>query len=383
MRFCRMWMVCLALAGAVTAAEAKDKAWDQFAPPADKKFDWIQLNSGEWLKGEIKVMYNYTLEFDSDKLSLLKLDMDDVKQIRTAGHQRILVQRGNRETEVLQGKLIVNGEQLKLLSNDEEIDLERTSLISIAGGSARERDNWSGNVAFGLSLRGGNTETTDINTSARVRRRTAESRLSAYYVANYSKATTVDDATGEKSTTKTADSQRLTGYGDWFFTSRLYWKVINAEWYRDPFVNIQNQYSVNTAVGYDVVRTSRTEWTFNAGAGYQRTRFDSVLTGEDDTSDSPFGTISTRLDHEINGDLDFLIEYSARFLNRESGTYTHHVISTLSYDLMADLDLNVSFIWDRIEDPTASESDDGSGGTIVTVPEQDDYQIVVGVAYTF
>jgi len=34
-------------------------AWDAFVPPPDDKFDWIQLTSGEWLKGELKALYNY------------------------------------------------------------------------------------------------------------------------------------------------------------------------------------------------------------------------------------------------------------------------------------------------------------------------------------
>ena len=47
-----------------------------------EKFDWIQLTSGEWLKGDLKVLYDKKLEFDSDELDLLELDWEDVKQIR-------------------------------------------------------------------------------------------------------------------------------------------------------------------------------------------------------------------------------------------------------------------------------------------------------------
>jgi hypothetical protein len=55
-----------------------------WVPPSAQpgKFDWIQLTSGEWLKGDIKVLYNDKLEFDSDKLDLLELDWEDVKQVR-------------------------------------------------------------------------------------------------------------------------------------------------------------------------------------------------------------------------------------------------------------------------------------------------------------
>ena len=38
---------------AAPATEEKKVAWTPPPPPPDE-FDWIQLNSGEWLKGEIK-----------------------------------------------------------------------------------------------------------------------------------------------------------------------------------------------------------------------------------------------------------------------------------------------------------------------------------------
>lgn len=375
--------IAVLMFGSAFAEEEKKMSWDDFAPPPDKKFDWVQMNSGEWLKGEIKVMYSFMLEFDSDELDLLELDMEDVKQIRSAGNQRILVETGRRDTEVMQGKLVVDGEKVQLTKKDGTVvDIKRVDLVSIAGGSTSEWDNWSGNISFGLTLRGGNTETADLNNSINIRRRTAMTRLNVDYLATYSEAAAIDSTTGEKTTAETANNQRLNGYFDWFLTSRLYWQILNAEWYRDPFVNIANQYSLSTAVGYDFIRTSRTEWTFNVGAGYQETQFDSVQAGEDDKSDSPFGTIGTRLDHEISGDLDFLFDYSARFLNQNSGTYTHHLVTTLSYELIADLDIDLSFIWDRIEDPTPIETDPGPP-PVLSTPEQDDYQIIVSIAYDF
>jgi hypothetical protein len=42
-------------------AENGDKEWR----PEAIKFDWVQLTSGEWLRGKLKSMYNKKLEFDS------------------------------------------------------------------------------------------------------------------------------------------------------------------------------------------------------------------------------------------------------------------------------------------------------------------------------
>ncbi len=71
----------------------------------------------------------------------------------------------------------------------------------------------------------------------------------------------------------------------------------------------------------------------------------------------------------------FFFDYSLRWLNEDNGQYTHHMVTTFSFDLVKDLDLDVSFIWDRIEKPQAAS--DG------TLPKQDDYQIVVSLAYDF
>lgn len=379
-RLNKIIMMAVWCAAVPTISFGKDKeAWEKFTPPEDNRFDWVQMNSGEWLKGEIKVMYSFSLEFDSDELGLLDLDMDDVKIIRSSGYQEVLVETGRRETTVADGKLLIEGEKVTVIDGENVQEFKRVQLVSIAGGHKRERDNWSGSFSLGMTARGGNTETLDVNVSANLKRRTAMTRLNIDYLSNYSEAQTTDATTGVKTRNDTAENQRLSGYFDWFLASRFYWQIINAEYYHDPFVNIGNQYSASTGVGYDLVRSSRTEWTVSAGAGYQETQFDVVAAGDPDSSDSPYGTIGTRLDVELSGDLDYLYDYSARFLSEENGSYTHHMVSTLSYEIIADLDLDISVIWDRIESPAASEDDLGNPYT----PEKDDYQVVVGVGYSF
>ena len=176
----------------------------------------------------------------------------------------------------------------------------------------------------------------------------------------------------------TADNHRLNGYFDWFWTSRFYFKTLEAEYYRDPFSNIGGQYSISTGFGYDLIHTPRTEWTFNAGLGYQNLRFESVQVGDPASSDSPFFTSGTRFDYELTGDIDLLYDYTMRWLNEANGQYTHHMLGTISFDLLGDLDLDVSVIWDRIEKPTPINE-----GGVITTPEQDDYQLIVSLSYDF
>ena len=66
-----LWLLVAAPIGAVMAQPEPDD-WN----PQSKfegKFDWIQMKSGEWVKGEILVMYDEDLEFDSDEFDDLML----------------------------------------------------------------------------------------------------------------------------------------------------------------------------------------------------------------------------------------------------------------------------------------------------------------------
>jgi hypothetical protein len=341
--------------------------WAAFVPPPDSEFDWIQLTSDEWLKGDFKVLYEYEVEFDSDEMGLQKFDVDDVKQLRTHDMKTVFIQgdEGARDTEILRGMLEISGDEVVLRRAEYEVAVPRESVISIAGGRQKEWDNWSGTISLGINARGGNTETTDTTIIANIKRRTAGSRFSADYLANYSKSGSL----------KTANNQRLNANYDRFLTTKFFWQVLAGEYYRDPFSNISGQYSLSSGVGYEVIHTSKVEWGLELGAGYQDQQFVSVAAGKDSKTSSPFVSFGTVYDQEINGYLDYIFDYSMRWLNQENGTYTHHMLTTFSFDLISDLDLDISVIWDRIETPEAAS--DGS------VPKKNDYQLILSLAYDF
>ena len=77
------------------STHAAERPCELFVPPPDE-FDWIQLTSGEWLKGELKALYNQQLEFDSDQLDTIEFDMEDVKQVRGHGVKSVRVQRADK-----------------------------------------------------------------------------------------------------------------------------------------------------------------------------------------------------------------------------------------------------------------------------------------------
>ena len=353
------------LGGAV--AQTSMDEWNKLEPPEDSEWDWIQLTSGEWLKGDFKVLYDYVIEFDSDELDLLEFDLEDVQQLRTRNPQvlRIESKWGSKEESEIRGRLLIDGGDVSIRNGEIEQHFKRSQIVAIADGVEHERDYWSGSISLGITARGGNTETTDSTTMINLKRRRASSRFVADYLGNYSVA----------GTNETANNHRLIGTYDWFIAPQFFWQLLGVQYYKDPFSNIENQYSVATAVGYDLIRGSKTEWELLCGAGYQFQEFVSVLPPEDDKVDTPFFLMGTRYDTELSKSVDFLFDYHFRVLNEISGTYTHHALAKISTEFIGDFDLDVSLIWDHIQTPQAK--DDG------TLPEKDDYQIVLSLAYDF
>ncbi len=364
----RLLLVAVMSGGLLAAhGEEAPDPWAQFMPPPDDRYDWIQLDSGEWLKGELKALYNHKMEFDSDELDLQTFDFEDVNYIRTCRPFTLLVELpgSDRETKLNRGLLEIDGKRVLIGDGDFRVEMARRQIVAIAPDSKRIGDLWSGKVSVGATGRSGNSDKADANVSINLTRRSALSRLVLNYLANYSESNGV----------KTDDDQRVSGHFDWFLTTRFYWKILDAEYYRDTFANIEGQYSVSTGPGYELIWTSKTEWLVYAGLGYQQQRAVSAEAGADNETESPFLSLGTFYDVEVTKRIDFLADYSMRWLNEDNGTYTHHAVSTLSIEIINDFDVDLSFVWDRIETPRRSS--DG------LLPEQDDYQLIVGVGYKF
>ncbi len=348
-------------------AEAKEQlAWDNFMPPPDSKFDWIQLNSGEWLKGELKTTYDYQMEFDSDELGLLSLDLADIKRVRTARIEAVRYQ-GPRDTEpaTAVGLLTVDGNTVTVGSGADARRIRRGDVISIAKSAERERDLWTGSLSIGANYRSGNSDLTDMNITGRAERRRAISRYVAEYLGNFSSAQGVE----------TSNNHRLTTYFDSFRTSKLYWRIASLEYVRDTFRNIDHQANLNTGIGYDLIRSAKKDWDVTASVGALYAQFVSVQSGSPLQNTSPALSLGTRYDHEVTSWLDFLFDYRLQIVDEDNGTLIHHMLSKISTEFINDLDFEISFIWDRVKDPQPEA--DG------TVPQQDDFQTIFGIGYEF
>jgi putative salt-induced outer membrane protein YdiY len=350
------------LSPASGASQASQQPWQPVAPDGlPEDFDWIRLPSDEWLKGEIVSMYDGELEFESDELGVLKFDFDDIKEMRTSR----VVQVGFEVREPVIGRLTMSGETARIIGNAGQVEFARAEILSLIVGPPKESNYWSGYANVGGNIRSGNTDQIDYTARLGTMRRTVKNRIEFDYVGNITRIDSED----------TSNNHRADIGWDRFVSKRLFITVVSAEWYRDPFQNIANRWTVGAGLGYEIVDTPRTSWSVNAGPAWQSTAWESIEPGEDDTSSSFAFHIGTDFDYELSDDIDVYAQYSAFFTGEESGTYTHHLDTGLVIDLIGDLDFNVSWIWDHIQEPRPLE--DGS------IPKQDDTRLVFGLGWSF
>jgi len=352
-----MLAVLATLSGVAGAADEGPGAWDPAAPLPDE-FDWVQLTSGEWLKGEIVVLYDDTLEFDSDQLDTLSLDIDDIEQIRSARTVQVALIGG----DVATGKLLVDGDEVRILG-DQERKYERSQVLSITAGEPRERNFWSGRVGAGANFRRGNSDQTETNLVASLKRRTVKNRISLEYLANYN---LTDDVT-------VTDNQRATAAWDRFVSDRFFLSPLQFEYFRDPFQNIAHRFTAGAGAGFQILDTPDIDWQVGAGFAYQHTRFDQVPAGDPESASTPAVQIRTSYDHELTDSIDLNVLYRFFLVNEESGRYTHHFLAGVDIELTGSLDFYATFVWDRIEKPRPTS--DG------VVPKKDDYRLNVGLGF--
>jgi hypothetical protein len=149
-----------------TSASANPAAWKPPGVGSDGS-DWVQLKSGEWLRGQLKYIQNKEVEFDSDEMDQQTLDLQDVSQVITA--HRVFTQF--EDLKPAYGKLVISNEVV-MVEGDEPLALHRDLLIGITPSGLRGIRDWSGNLNLGMSLQSGNNHQMTVTTIGELARRT-------------------------------------------------------------------------------------------------------------------------------------------------------------------------------------------------------------------
>jgi len=342
---------------------AESEVWVPPSPIFSQKFDWLKLRSGEWLKGDIISMYDDELEFESEEFDTIIFDWQDVSELRSRFDQQIRFANG----EVKKGFLIVKQDHLVLISGGAEQHYPLSELLSITSSSDDRKELWDGKVNFGIDVNSGNVNQLDYLARAKIERRTPFTRFRADFTYTYSKST-VSDA--EKVIT---DTGRLTTYLDWFYSSKIFFRVFDYEHFTDLQQNIDARDTIGLSVGYHLVNNKRIQWDVTIGPSYQQTVY--RKTTEENDQKSGVVAFGTLLDYSISSRVDYLFDYQLQFVEEQSGKRNSHLKTGFEFDLNNDFELDFSLYLDRVAEPVTP------AGT--TPPKSNDYRLVLSLGYSF
>ena len=331
-------------------------------PPGVGKdgFDWLQLKSDEWLKGHLDYVQDKKVQFESDKLEDLTLDFKDVRRLYSAKPMFIKFD----QLEQVFGTVIVSNDVVEVIG-PEQLQLPRGQLTGITPGGTREINLWSGKANIGLSIQGGNSKQANLNASAELARRTPATQFLLNYLGNYSEVEGSQNANNHR--VNLSYDVRLNKY--WFI------RPVQLEYYRDQLANIAHRVTAGVGFGYYIFDRDKLEWKVAAGPGYQYTRFETVEPGESDSASTPAALLTTKFKADITSRLTFEQTFAATLASQQAGLYSHHWVSSLEFEIKRHLDLNVSFVWDYLQNPQTEASG--------VVPLHSDFRLTLGVGVKF
>lgn len=321
----------------------------------DQSYDWIRLDSGEWLKGSIDAMYSNTLEFDSDKLNGLQFDWEDIVRLQSAENLSIRINKDTTRT----GRVAMIERQLSI-NDSAETAIGQFDLISIVPDSNAELDTWTANLSFSASYRTGYTEQRDMGLSATLQKRTSKVRFNLDFLANYS---VLNNVTSSR-------DLRVNSYFDSFRSKRVFFRLASLEYFRDPLQNIEHRITLGSSIGYHIIENRKTSWDVTFGPALQRVEYFEVVAGESKVEDDPALLLTTDFSTEITSTIDLEGSYKIQYANTGGGL-TIHTLTKLEFELSDNIDFELSFLWDRIDNPVAT----GDGTTL----GQDDFRTTIGI----
>ncbi len=348
---------------AVVEKQAVEGVGDTYVIDFGDTFDWVQMVSGEWIKGNVERMRNDTLEFDSDKLDLLYLDFADVALVHSPQVNTYVFDDRVSAT----GRAVITEDQIIVETTDGGTKVfPRSELESIVEGQ-REKDWWSMSLRFGLQLNRGNTNQLTYNIDFNTRR---EDRLTLLDL-NYN------------GTFGTTDGEQVVkrhlgeGLFNVFLGSRWWVTPLFGQLFNDTFQSIKFRATPAAGAGVHIIDEPNVEWDFQTGLGYQFLR---LTSDADPALENPqsdvFVPLYTYWNFDITGDIDLTLSWLTNLVVTTIGNTNHTGKADLAVELTSVLDLSVAFLFLRTEDPAQPAP--------ATPPEpevqKNEYQLVVGIS---
>ncbi len=324
-------------------------------------FDWLQMVSGEWIKGNIDRMRNDTMEFDSDKLDMLKLDFADVALVHSPQVNTYVFD----ERESATGPAVITAGEVIVQTEQGTKTFPRSELESIIEGQ-EERDWWSMKLRFGLTLNKGNTDQLTYDIKFNTRREDDMTLLDLNYNTTFG---------------RTGGTQNVNRHlGEFLFNVFLggRWWVTPAfgQLFNDRFQNIRFRATPAAGAGVHLIDAPKAQWDFVTGMGYQYLNYKdgSQLTSGNNPQHDGFVPLYTYADFDITGDVDLTLSWLTNLVFTTIGNTNHTGRVDVSVELTKVIDLDIAFLYLRTEQPAPPPE------PMAPAIEKNDYQLVVGIS---
>jgi len=324
-------------------------------------FDWLQMVSGEWIKGNIDRMRNDTMEFDSDKLDMLKLDFADVALVHSPQVNTYVFD----ERESATGPAVITAGEVIVQTEQGTKTFPRSELESIIEGQ-EERDWWSMKLRFGLTLNKGNTDQLTYDINFNTRREDDRTLLDLNYNTTFG---------------RTGGTQNVNRHlGEFLFNVFLggRWWVTPAfgQLFNDRFQNIRFRATPAAGAGVHLIDAPKAQWDFVTGMGYQYLNYKdgSQLTSGSNPQHDGFIPLYTYADFDITGDVDLTLSWLTNLVFTTIGNTNHTGRVDVSVELTKVIDLDIAFLYLRTEQPAPPPD------PVAPAIKKNDYQLVVGIS---
>jgi hypothetical protein len=324
-------------------------------------FDWVQMVSGEWIKGNIDRMRDDLMEFDSDKLDMLKLDFADVALVHSPQVNTYVFDDRISAT----GRAVITADTIIVETDEGTKTFPRSELESIIEGE-KEKDWWSMKLRFGLTLNKGNTDQLTYDIMFNTKREDEMTLLDLNYNSTFGRTNGVQNV-----------NRHL---GEFLFNVFLgsRWWVTPAfgQLFNDRFQNIKFRATPAVGAGVHMIDAPKVTWDFMTGIGYQYLNYKDISAspGVTNPQNDGFIPLYTYADFDITGDIDLTLSWLTNLVFTTIGNTNHTGRADLAIELTKVLDLDIAFLYLRTEDPAPPPD------PLAPAIKKNDYQLVFGIS---
>lgn len=298
--------------------------------------DKVTLQSGSVLVGNAGAIRNGKLEFKTDELGELKIDIEKVFELEAEGDHVVKYLDNTTATKPLR---ILRGEIVYL----EDGELHKVDSETVKA-TDPEVEKWHGSINLSGSVTRGNTVGESATVEADVNRRWEKDRFTAnggYYFAQ----------SGDSKQSKSKNTSRFEAQAqeDHFWTGEKFYTYVNGKYEVDRIMDLKYRWRFGTGVGYQWLEKEDLGWgkiSFNQEVGMSY-----VFEKYDHEDDDKFGTF--RYAHhaawevaKVDG-LDFV--HNFEYLPQVDEWQDNYMIDTdigLTYAFRANWQLIAKMEWD-------------------------------------